>query len=80
MNKYDTLLNFVNITFALATIEDTLSAILLCLTIARILYNIGLSIYKKVKNKEQITKEEFNQITEDLTETINQIKEINKNE
>lgn len=79
MRKIDTLLNFVSVSYALATIENTLSIILLCLNIAWICYNIGLTIYKKVKNKEQITQQDFNQITNDLTQLQNTIKEVNDN-
>lgn len=78
MRKLDTLINAVSITYALTTIENTLSIILLCLNVMWISYNIIVKIIEKVKNKDTLTQEDFNQITQDIKQIQDTIKEVIK--
>lgn len=80
MKKFDLLLNIISISYALTTIENILSIILLAINVFWICYNFGLKIYKKVKNNEEITAEDLTEITKDITEIKNSIEEVNKND
>ena len=76
MRKLDTLINAVSITYALTTIENTLSIILLCLNVMWIAYNIVSKIIEKVKNKDTLTQQDFNQITQDIKQIQDAVKEV----
>lgn len=78
MRKLDTLINAVSITYALTTIENTLSIILLCLNVMWITYNIVSKIIEKVKNKDTLTQQDFNQITQDIKQIQHAVKEVIK--
>ena len=78
MRKLDTLINAVSITYALTTIENTLSIILLCLNVMWITYNIVSKIIEKVKNKDTLTQQDFNQITQDIKQIQDAVKEVIK--
>ena len=78
MRKLDTLINAVSITYALTTIENTLSIILLCLNVMWITYNTVSKIIEKVKNKDTLTQQDFNQITQDIKQIQDAVKEVIK--
>ena len=79
MKKFDLLLDVISISYALTTIENILSIILLTINVFWICYNIITKIIKKVKNNEEITNEDFNQINQNLTELKETIKEVKDN-
>ena len=75
--KYEAISNTTSIvtgSYAIATIQDTLSIIILVLSIVNILWNMSYRIYNHIKEKryekisEEIekTKEELNNIKEEL--------------
>lgn len=60
--------------FALANIEQILSIIILVISLANILINVILKIYKHIKNKQ------YDEIPNDINEASEQLENLKKKE
>ena len=60
--------------FALANIEQILSIIILVISLANILINVIIKIYKHIKNKQ------YDKITDDLNEASEELENLQKKE
>lgn len=77
MKWYDSIetgLNVVSIVVSVQDIYNVLSVILLCLSIASILYRLGYNIYKRIKNKE------YDKIDDDINKAKDDLNDLNKKE
>lgn len=73
--KYETISNATSIVtggYALANIQETLSVIILVLSIINVLWNMSYRIYTHVKNKRY---EKISQEIENAKEELNNLKE-----
>lgn len=71
--KYQTISSATSIvtgSYAIANIQDTLSVIILILSIANILWNMAYRIYNHVKNKR------YEKISEEIQEAKDQLNDL----
>lgn len=69
-----TSLSVVTGTYALSNIQDMLSIIILILSIANILYNLGYKIYNHIKNKR------FDMIDDDIENAKNELTDLKEDD
>lgn len=73
-DKIESGLNIISIVISLQDIYNVLSVILLCLSIASILYRLGYNIYRHFKDKE------YDKINDDLDKATKDLDSINRKE
>lgn len=69
-DNYSNICSVATATYGIANIKEVLGIIVLVLSILNILINTGIKIYHKIKDKK------FEEIPNDINETINQLNEL----
>lgn len=70
-DKVSTSVSILTGGYALANLEQTLSIIILVLSIINIIWNLGCKIYTHIKNKQ------YDKIDDDISDAIGDFNELN---